>query len=369
MIEIEDAQRLTQWVVWGGILIGIAVGALSQATRFCTLGAIADAHTMGNFLRLRMWMLAVAVAILLTQSLILAGLLNDQASFYTSSRLLLASHIVGGLLFGFGMTLASGCGSRMLIKMGEGSLKAVVVFLVMGLAALMSIRGATALLRANTVDLVTITLPSPQDLPHLLSPQDDPSSLFRIGLTALIAFVLLVFALWRGEIFQKAAHGLGGLGIGILVALGWALTGWFGYIPEHPETLQAAFVATNSKSPESLTFVGPLAFSLEYLLFTSDRSQAITFAIGTVIGLPIGAAASAVARGKFKWEGFQNTNDLSRHLIGASLMGIGGVTAMGCTFGHGLSGLSMLALGSLISILSIIAGAWMGLRWLSRKDQ
>ncbi len=369
MMEIEEAQRLAQWVVWGGVIIGVAVGALSQATRFCTLGAIADAHTMGNFVRLRMWVLAVAVAIFLTQSLVLAGLLNDQASFYTSSRLLIASHIVGGLLFGFGMTLASGCGSRMLIKIGEGSLKAVVVFLVMGLAALMSIRGATALLRSNTVDQAAILLPSPQDLPHLLSLEDDPSAGLRMALTAAITVGLLLIALWRGEILQRRSHWIGGIGIGLLVALGWALTGWFGYVPEHPETLQAAFLSTNSKSPESLTFVGPLAFSLEYLLYTSDRSQAITFAIGTVIGLPIGAAASALARGKFKLEGFQGAQDLRRHLIGAALMGVGGVTAMGCTFGHGLSGLSMLALGSLISILAIGAGALLGLRWLSRDDQ
>ncbi|MEY2776977.1 MAG: hypothetical protein RLY30_1075 [Pseudomonadota bacterium] len=366
MIEIEDVNRLSQWIVWGGLVIGMLVGALSQYTRFCTLGAISDAHTMGNYTRLRMWALAVAVSILFTQGLVALGLLNDQASFYTSSRLLLASNLIGGLLFGFGMALASGCGSRILIRMGEGSLKALVVFLVMGLVALMSIRGAFALLRAGTVDQAFITLPRSQDLPHLIATEPDVSLSLRLGVTLLCAFALLTFALWRGDLLKKSSHWLGGLGIGLTVAASWALTGWLGYIPEHPETLTAAFLATNSKSPESLTFVGPLAYSLEYLLYTSDRSQSVTFAVATVIGLPIGAALSALSRGRFKWESFQGVNDLARHLIGAVLMGVGGVTAMGCTFGHGLSGLSMLALGSVVSILAIGLGALLGLRWLSR---
>ena len=367
MIEMEEIHRLTQWIVWGGLAVGLAVGALSRATRFCTLGAISDAHTMGSFLRLRMWALAVAVSMLLTQGLVLAGMLNDQASFYTSSRLLLASNLLGGLLFGFGMALASGCGSRILIRMGEGSLKALVVFLVMGLAALTTIRGASALLRTNTVDKASITLPSAQDLPHLLA-GGDPGAGLRLGVALAVALGLLAFALWRGELIRKPQQAVGGLGIGVLVAASWALTGWIGFVPEHPETLEAAFLATNSKSPESLTFVGPLAFSLEYLLYTSDRSQAITFAVATVIGLPLGSALSALARGRFQWESFQGVPDLARHLIGAVLMGVGGVTAMGCTFGHGLSGLSMLALGSMVSILAIGLGALLGLRWLAREN-
>lgn len=381
MIEIEEINRLSNWIVWGGLAIGIAVGAIAQYTRFCTLGAISDAHTMGSYARMRMWALAVAVAVLLTQGLILAGLLDDQASFYTSSRLLLLSNLLGGLLFGFGMALASGCGSRILVRIGEGSLKALVVFVVMGVAALMTIRGAGALLRAQTVDRAFITLSGPQDLPHLLAPEAEVGMGLRIAVTLAVAVVLLSFALWRGELLGwtsqtpqtpqaprtlRTPYLAGGLGIGLMVALSWALTGWVGYVDEHPDTLQAAFLATNSKSPESLTFVGPLAFSLEYLLYTSDRSQAITFAIATVIGLPIGSAMSAASRGRFRWEGFQGVEDLSRHLAGAVLMGLGGVTAMGCTFGHGLSGLSLLTLGSMVSILSIGLGAVLGLRWLSR---
>lgn len=366
MIEIEEVRALTQWIVLGGLLIGLGVGALTQATRFCTLGAIADAYTMGSFTRLRMWGLAVATAIVLSQGLVLAGLLDDRASLYTASRLLLASHLIGGLTFGFGMALASGCGSRMLVKMGEGSLKALVVFLVMGLVALMSIRGAGALLRVNTVDQWFLTLATPQGLPYLIAASPEPSVSVRVAVAAVCALALLLFALWRGEVLRKPAHWFGGIGLGVLVALGWALTGWLGFIPEHPETLEAAFLATNSKAPESLTFVGPLAFSLEYLLYTSDRSQAVSFAVATVLGLPIGAAVSALARGRFQWEGFQGVPDLTRHLLGGALMGFGGVTAMGCTFGHGLSGLSMLALGSMVSIVSIGLGALLGLKWLSR---
>lgn len=376
MVESAEAiARLQAWVVWSGLAIGLAFGVVSQLSRFCTLGAIADWVSMGSSLRLRMWLLAMAVAILASQGLVILGLLNDTATIYTSSRFLWLSQAVGGGLFGFGMALASGCGAKALVRMGEGSLKALIVFLVMGLSAFMSFRGITALWRVQTLDRVVWQLDGHQDLPRLLEqvltlaglPVD--GSWLRGLVAAGVSLVLLVLVFRPGRHSGRLGGRLlvGGVSIGLLISLGWLVTGWLGFVAEHPDTLAPAYLATNTRGPESLTFVGPLAYSLEYLIYATDRSQFVSFAIATVVGTVAGAAISALSQGKFRWEGFRSNQDLSDHLIGALLMGIGGATAMGCTIGHGLSGISMLSLGSIWVVVWIFGGTRLGLGFLSAR--
>lgn len=366
MITVQELSQQAQWVIWAGLLIGIVLGAVSQATRFCTLGAIADWVGSGDRSRMRMWVLAMATALLSTQLLISLSGFEAEQTVYVSNRLFWLSNTVGGLVFGFGMTLASGCGVRTLVRIGEGSLKAIVVFLVMAIAAFMTMRGLTGVWRVNTIEKVQLVLPTSQDLPHLLA--------HGLGLTVQaihlpvvlsVALLMLLFVL-KGQLHRQPKRLVGGLIIGGLVTGGWWATAVLGFVAEHPETLEKAFLATNSKSPESLTFVGPLAYSLELLIYWSDRNQIFSFAVATVVGVVLGSAASALIRGRFKWEAFKTTQDMAHHLIGALLMGIGGVVAMGCTMGHGLSGISLLSLGSLLTTVSIIGGASLGLRWLSR---
>jgi hypothetical protein len=156
---------------------------------------------------------------------------------------------------------------------------------------------------------------------------------------------------------------LGGVGIGAVVAGVWWVSGCLGYVAEDPQTLQPAFVATNSHRMESLSFVAPVAYTLEWLMYFSDTSQRLTLGIVTVLGVAAGSAAMALGMGVFRWEGFRNAEDTANHLGGGVLMGVGGVTALGCTIGQGLSGLSTLALGSFIALAAIIGGAVAALRW------
>jgi len=368
MIEIAEVQALSAWVVWIGLAIGLVFGAAMQTGRFCTLGALSDWVLMGNTSRMRLWVLAMAVAIALVQASVGLGLVNDADSFYTSSRVLWLSHILGGLLFGFGMALASGCGSRMLVRVGEGSLKALVAFLVMALASFMTIRGITGVLRSQTVEQVFVTLPTRQDLVSLASfvSGADPSAT-RLLVALIIIVVMLGFVLFGRGARLSAKGVLTSTLVGVCVAAGWLTTGWLGFIEEHPNTLAPAYLVTNTRGPESLTFVAPLAYSLELLLYWSDRSQVLTFSVATVLGTVLGAAGAALFSKRFQWQGFASTSDLAQHLVGAALMGIGGVVALGCTIGHGLSGLSLLALGSIVSVVSILAGGWLGLQYLQRS--
>ena len=151
--------------------------------------------------------------------------------------------------------------------------------------------------------------------------------------------------------------GMGGVVTGLVVVGGWYVSGSVGYVAENPETLQEAFVATNSGRMESFSFVAPLAFTLEYLMFWTDKSRIITYGIAAAAGVIAGSAAYALATRTFRWEGFRDAEDTANHVVGGLLMGFGGVTALGCTIGQAISGFSTLALGSIITFIAIVAGA------------
>ena len=142
----------------------------------------------------------------------------------------------------------------------------------------------------------------------------------------------------------------------------WWVSGHLGFVEEHPETLESVYLATNSGRMEALTFVAPAAYLLDWLLFFSDSSNVLTAGIVSAVGVIAGACASSIFNRSFRWEGFADVPDLARHLIGGVLMGVGGVTAMGCTFGQGISGVSTLSLMSFVAVASIVAGALCALK-------
>ena len=336
--------------------LGAAFGAISQKTHFCTMGAIADIVNMEDWSRMRMWLLAIAVAILGSAALHAAGIVDLGKSVYRTPTLTWLSHLVGGLLFGIGMVLASGCGARTLTRIGAGNLKSLVVFLVLGLTAYMTMRGILGVLRVNTLDQVAATLPGGQDIPALLAGMGIAPGMALAVSALAIGGGLLAFCLLRRD-FLTLDNLLGGIAVGAIVVAGWYVSGHLGYLAEDPDTLQEAFLATNSGRMESLTFVAPQAYTLELLMLWSDSSRKLTYAIALALGVVAGSAAWALVTRQFRWEGFRDTADLVRHLAGGALMGFGGVTAMGCTIGQGITGVSTLALGSIITLLAIVAGA------------
>ncbi|MCS6996476.1 MAG: YeeE/YedE family protein [Casimicrobiaceae bacterium] len=346
-------------VVVLGALTGALFGAVAQRSNFCTMGAIADVVNFGDWTRARQVLCAIAVAIIGVALLRHLETVDIGRSFYVQPRLIWLSHVVGGLAFGFGMTLGSGCGSKALVRIGGGSLRALVTLLVLGLFAWFTLRGILAVWRVAYFDSVHVMLPRPQDLPSLAG---------LSGATALVAALaigvaLLVFV-FAGREFRRQPWSIAsGLIVGLAVVAGWYVTGRIGFVAEHPETLEPAWIATNSGRPESLTFTAPPAYLMELLAFWSDRSRVMTFGIATILGAIAGAAAMALATRTFRWEGFASTEDLANHLVGGALMGFGGVLALGCTVGQGLTGLSTLSLGSLLTVVAIVLGCRLGLAW------
>lgn len=354
-----------QAVIWGGLLIGLALGAVAQATRFCTMGALADWFSYGGAARLMMWVLAVAVAASGTMALMTLGWFDPTRTVAWSDRFLWPSYGVGGTLFGFGMVLASGCPQRNLVKAGAGSLKAWVTLIVAAVTAQMTLRGVLAEPRVRVLDAAGAQLPHPQDLGSMLSPLigATPSAVRWATLALLIAVATML--LWRSRGGMDRGHWIGGAVVGLLVPAAWALTGMVGFLPEHPDTLEASWMGTYSHRPEALTFAAPIAHSLDLLTLWSDRNNTVSFGVMVTLGVMLGSMCAAVARKEFRVESFHNAEDMGNHIAGAVLMGFGGVTAMGCSIGQGISGLSMLSAGSCIAVTGIVIGAWLALRFQS----
>lgn len=358
-----DVVVLTRQVLWSAFALAAAFGALAQVTHFCTMGAIADVFSMGDWRRARMWLLAAGVAVAGFGLMAGLGSVDPAASFYTAPRLQWASALLGGGLFGVGMVLASGCGGKTLVRIGGGNLKSLVVLMVMGVAAAATLRGLTAVWRTATVDSLAVAMPTRQDLPSLLAPvlaMGRPLLSMALGLG--LGLALCVLALWRAGDARREVL-LAGAGVGLLVTAMWWVSGHLGFVPEHPETLEATYLGSSSRGMEAFSFVAPAAALLNWFTLYSDTSQVLSLAVVLPLGVVAGAAAASLARGEFRWEGFAGAGDTARHLLGGVLMGVGGVTALGCSIGQGISGLSTLSPGSVLATAGIVAGAWMALRW------
>jgi len=179
----------------------------------------------------------------------------------------------------------------------------------------------------------------------------------QLWITALIVIPLLFFVLKDRTFRATREQVFGGLVLGLVIVAGWYVTGNIGFIAEDPDTLQEAYLGSKTARPESLTYVGPVANTLESLQFWTDQSTKLSFGVAVVAGTLLGSFAYAILTRNFRWESFASAVDTRNHIIGGILMGFGGVTAMGCTIGQGITGLSTLAVGSFLVLVSMIAGA------------
>ncbi|MGB0748885.1 MAG: YeeE/YedE family protein [Magnetospiraceae bacterium] len=347
------------WVAGGGFALGLIFGATANITNFCTMGAVSDMVFMEDKRRMRAWFLAISVAILGTQGLQAAGVFDlfnaENRAVYLTPSLGWLVAIIGGLLFGFGMTLAGGCGNKTLVRLGGGNLKSLIVFLVLGVSAYTTMRGLLAIGRldlesATNIDLAARGYASQGigDVGATLLGMDPTTG--RLIIALVIAGLIAVWCL-KDSAFRASRKDLvAGLIIGLLIPAGWYVTAVLGADDFDPTPVA------------SFTFVGPTGDTLIYVMtFTGST---IDFGIAAVLGVICGSFLVAIASRTFALESFADRADLLRHLGGATLMGIGGVTAMGCTIGQGLSGMSTLAISAVLALISIICGAVFGMKYL-----
>jgi len=345
MMEWEPVYR----VALLSFLIAMVFGAVVNKTNFCTMGAVSDWVNMGSKDRLRAWFLAIGIAILATQAMQYKGIIDVNEAIYLTPNFGWLGYLLGGFLFGVGMTLASGCGQRTLVRVGGGNLKSLVVMILLGLTAYMTMRGLLALVRVNAIEVTNINLAAKgftdQGIGTLISGAlgMENSTLISRIVAMLLGGGLVVYAFLGKEFRRSFDNILAGISIGLIIPAGWYVTGVIGFDDFEPLRL------------ESYTFVGPTGQGLMYLqTFTGST---INFGIAAVAGVISGSFIYVILTGKFRLETFSDRGDMIRHMLGGVLMGFGGVLALGCTIGQGITGMSTLALGSLMALISIIFGS------------
>ncbi len=363
-MSVPEFDSLVATILVAVFLLATVLGAIMRETRFCTMGAISDVVYVGDWMRMRQWGLAIGVAMCGFALLARIGWVNPADIVYAMPQVMWLSAIVGGLLFGFGMVLASGCGARSLTRLGGGSLKSLVVLIVLAVSAFATLKGITAVPRARWFDSVNVTLATPGLLPEWLASKGlGVARDVRLWLGGGLGLILVILGVGGPRQERDWRVLIGGALVGACVTAAWAISGHFGEVAEHPETLEHMYAATYTGRIESFSFVAPVAHVLDWLLFFSDRSKVLTWGAVAVFGVVFGAFLQSLVRREFRWQGFADTADLARHLIGAVLMGIGGVMALGCTVGQGISAISALQIASFIAIAAIVVGAVIALRW------
>jgi len=364
-------------LLWSTFAIALVLGAVVNKTNFCTMGAVSDWVNIGDLGRFRAWMLAATVALVGVIVLESVGLVNADAAFppYRSPMLIWAENLLGGVMFGIGMTLASGCANKTLIRLGGGNLKSIVVLLIIGVIAYYMInpfpdsdQTLMSLLFIDWIRPLAVDMGRAQDLGTLASPEN--AVMARLVIGGLIAVALLVF-IFRSADFRRSFDNLfAGVMVGLAVLGAWYVTSNInldvdGDIYSLREfALQWDFLAesdegrpadTRPLSPQSFTFINPTGQTLGYV--SAGFSQAyLTFGVMALIGVIAGSFLWSLVSRSFRFEWFASGKDFLNHVIGAILMGFGGVLAMGCTIGQGITGVSTLALGSFIALISIIFG-------------
>lgn len=333
-----------------GFAAGAVFGATAQKTHFCTMGGVSDMVLMGDARRFRAWMLAAAIALLGTQALWELGYVDLTGSIYRTANFGWAGAILGGLLFGYGMVLGNGCGNKTLVRLGAGNLKSLVMFLIIAATAYMTLRGLLALGRVQ-LETTNLTLPVSQGLDDLLAHRTGIDAVTaRRGLTLALVAAVALWCLKDGAFRASTRDWLSGVIIGLLVPAGWFVTGTLGRDEFEPTPVG------------SFSFIKPIGDTLSYLMTYTGSS--IDFGIATVMGVVAGSFLMAAATRTFRIEGFTGVQDMARTMTGGVLMGLGGVLALGCTVGQGITGVSTLAAGSFLALGSIIAGGWYGLKYL-----
>lgn len=328
--------------LFGGVLLGLA----ARLGRFCTLGAIEDALYANDSRRLRMWGVAIGVAIIGTFGAIGFGLVPVERTVYLATNWNPVASVVGGLMFGYGMALAGNCGFGALARFGGGDLRSFVIVVVMGMASFAVLSGPLAKLRLALFPTVPAT-GTPPGFAHLAG------GIFGVSPVApalLIGILFFAAALSSQRMRRSPAMIAWGAIVGLAIVTGWIGTAW---VAAH------GFAAIPILSH---TFARPLGETMLYLMTASGRS--LTFGIGSVAGVLAGAFAGSLIKGHFRWEACEDPRELKRQIVGAVLMGVGAVLALGCTVGQGLSAFSVLAYSAPVTMAAIFAGAALGLRQL-----
>src|SRR6201985_598480 len=334
-------------VILAGLVIGLIYGAVGLLSGFCMVSVLRSWWSGGDSRLVRTYALAMGVAIASSQLLAAGGVVDLGKSIYLQPTFSVPLMFVGGVLFGYGMVLSNGCGSRALVLLGRGNLRSLVVVIVLGIAAEVTLKGLIAPGRIVLLQWTQMTT-SITSLPLLIAKLGVSETFARTLVASIVSAALIIFAFSHAPFQRSWGQIAAGLIVGLLIAAGWYATGFLGADDFNPTPVT------------SLTFVAPIADTLQYLMLSTGLT--LNFGIVTVAGVVVGSLVTALATQRFHWEGYSSPQHMLRSVSGAVLMGIGGACALGCSVGQGLTGLSTLALASFVAVAGIFLGTAVGLR-------
>src|SRR3954463_10215225 len=334
-------------VVLAGLVIGLIYGVVGLLSGFCMMSSLRGWWSEGDGRLVRPYALAMGVATAASQLLAAGGFVDLGKSIYLQPAFSAPVMFVGGLLFGYGMVMSNGCGSRALVLLGRGNLRSLIVVIILAIFAQMTLKGLIAPVRIALVQASQTTV-NVNSLPSLLATFGPAEAVSRAMAAAVVVVALILFAFAHPAFRRSPGQIAAGVIVGLLVAGGWFVTGYLGADDFNPVPVT------------SLTFVAPIADSLQYAMLSTGLTP--NFGIATVAGVFAGSLATALATGRFHLEGYHSPRHMLRSITGAVLMGAGGAMAYGCSVGQGLTGLSTLALPSFVAVAGIFLGTAAGLR-------
>lgn len=365
-------------LLWGAFVLALVMGMVVNKTNFCTMGAVSDLVNMGDTGRMRAWLFAIAVALLGVAILEFLGLVDASGTFppYRAGNLIWAENILGGLMFGVGMTLASGCGNKTLVRIGGGNLKSIVVFVIIGLIAYFMInpfpgsdQTLMSVLFYDWIRPLSVDLGESQDLGYLFG--GDSAGITRLIVGGVLGVVLIGFAFKSSDFRDNRDNILGGLVVGLAVLGAWylssniavasddgalSLSGYYEEWDMLVDTEEGKPAQGRPLAAQSYTFINPLGQTLGFAAGGFERAL-LTFGVVAVFGVLLGSLVWSLISRSFRIEWFSSGSDAFNHIVGAVLMGFGGTLAMGCTVGQAITGVSTLALGSMITFGAIFLGS------------
>jgi len=345
--------------------IAVVMGAVTGKTNFCAMGAVSDWVNIGDTGRMRAWIFSMAVALAGVIALEAAGIVNLSGETfppYRTANFAWVRYLLGGVMFGVGMTLASGCGNKTLVRIGSGNLKSLVVLAVGAVFAYLMMwtplyeKAFLPWIAPATINLQAYGVAN-QELGTILASMFGVtmSKHFNIVVALAVLGGMIYFCFKSADFRFETDHILGGAVVGLAIAAAWWLTG--GPIGrEWKDYADMATVVPSRVQVQSFTFVSPMGDTLRYLMEPRNFAL-VNFGVVALAGVIAGSSLWAVLAGQFRIEWFASWRDFANHAIGGVLMGTGGVLSMGCTVGQAITGISTLAIGSILTFLAIVIGA------------